>query len=161
MTTHDDFSRSSKTDNQDNQLVISYELLCLLQWLIDHDAEKVKRIIVKALANGLKDKVQQTEHFENMRTLEDMQQGLADFFGTLETLLLEALHEHAIKHVVNKNLMPAIDQIDSTVCDDATVRFSIEKASSKIENNPKENPQDLLFKEILKRWKPSKKNILN
>ena len=121
----------------------------------------MKKIIDKAVTSGLKDKAQQTRNSEQLPTLEDMQQSLVDFFGTLEALLLESLHEHAIKHVVNKNLMPSIDHIDSTICDDATVRFSIEKASSKLARNPKENPQDLLFKEILRRWKPSKKKILN
>jgi len=57
--------------------------------------------------------------------------------------------------------MPAIDQIDSTVCDDATMRFSIEKTTRKIEHNPDINPREQLLKELLKRWKPHNKNIIN
>ena len=56
--------------------------------------------------------------------------------------------------------MPTIDHIDSTICDDATVRSSVEKATAKSEQHPKANAQELLFKELLKRWKPSK-NMMN
>ena len=87
---------------------------------------------------------------------------MLDFFAMLEELLIESLDEQAVENALEKNLMPAIDQIDSSVCDDATVRFSIEKATSKREKN--KSPQHLketLLKELLKRWKPRKKNILN
>jgi len=79
----------------------------------------------------------------------------------METLLVESLEEQAIKKALEKNLMSSIDRIDSSVCDDATVMFSVEKATSKVEENPKENVKKVLMEELLKRWKPSKKNILN
>src|SRR3972149_2629664 len=109
MTHNDGFS------GENSQFVLSYELLCLLRWFVDHDADKLKKLITKAI------------------------------------------NEQAVKKAVEKNLMPAIDQIDSTICDDATVRFSIEKAATKIDHNPMENPKELLFKELLKRWKQSNK----
>ena len=146
----------------DNQFVLSYELICLLQWLMEHDAEKLKKIVSTALASGLQSRIQKESILPESQTdLEDIQESIIDFFGVLETLLLESLHEHAVKKALENNLMPAIDQIDSTVCDNATVRFSVEKATSDLENNPQENPKDLLFKELLRRWKPNKKNVLN
>ncbi len=51
----------------------------------------------------------------------------------MEGLSAESINERAVKIVMEKSLMPTIDQIDSTVCDDATVRFSIEKATNKLE----------------------------
>ena len=73
----------------------------------------------------------------------------------LDALIIETMNEQAVQRAMEKNLLPAIDQIDSNECDNATVRFSIEKATSKYEHNPKENPKELLFKELLKRWKPT------
>lgn len=144
------------------QFVLSYELLALLRWLADHDADKIKKIIAKALASGLKDEVNRAREGRNEEeTLEEIQHGIIDFFGLLEVLLHETINEHAVQKAMQKNLMPSIDQIDSTYCDNATVRTSIEKATAKIEHNPKENPKELLFKELLKRWKPANKNILN
>lgn len=156
---NDDSLYSPSTDNQ---FVLSYELICLLQWLMEHDAGKLKKIVAKAISSGLRDRIQKESILlENPTGLEDIQESIIDFFGMLEALLLESLHEHAVKKALEKNLLPAIDQIDSTICDDATVRFSVEKATSDIDRNPQENPKDLLFKELLRRWKPNKKNLLN
>lgn len=148
--------------NTDNQFVLSYELICLLQWLMDHDADKLKKIIDKALASGLKTKLQkESMHAEQLGDLEEIQENIIDFFAMMESLLVESLHEQAVKRALENDLMPSIDQIDTTVCDNATVRSCVEKATSTIERNPKENPKELLFKELLRRWKPSKESTLN
>lgn len=148
--------------NENQQFVISYELLCLLRWIIEHDAEKLKKIIARAVASGLKDNMNKLDEIQSQQEeVEDIQHSIIEFFGLMEGLLAESINEHAVKTAMEKNLMPTIDHIDSTVCDDATVRFSIEKATNKLEQYPKENPQEVLYKELLKRWKPAKKNILN
>lgn len=144
----------------DNQFVISYELLCLLRWLAENESNKLKRVISKALNSGLSKQMQRTENNADQFDLEEAQQGIIDFFCMLENIMVESLNEQAVKHAVEKNLIPALEHIDSTVCDDAMVRFSVERASSKSNHDVKESPQELFFKEILKRWKPSKKKHL-
>jgi len=143
------------------QFVLSYELLCLLRWLTDHNEEKLKKIVKKAInSEGLLKEIKQLDNHQP-NNAEDVQHSIIDFFGMLESILLETLNEQVDKHAREQNLMPAIDQIDAAVCDDATVRFSLEKTASKIDNNPNINAKEQLFKELLKRWKPHKKNILN
>jgi hypothetical protein len=164
-----DMINNNDSSNNNNQFVISYELLCLLRWLTEHDAERLKKIISRAVVIGLKDELLKMEHFfdkhkkdmpEAEHNLEEIQYSIVEFFGLLEALLIESLNEHAVQQAVEKNLMPAIDHIDATVCDNDTVRTSIEKATSKSEWNSKENAQEILFKELLKRWKPQK-NVMN
>jgi hypothetical protein len=158
MMNNDQFSRYTNSE----QFVISYELLALLQWFVEHDAEKLKKIIAKALDAGLIDKLQHSEDdCIAHEPIEDMQGNIIEFFSLLEALIAETIHEQAVQNAVEKNLMPAIDHLDSSVCDNATVRFSIEKATSRLKKSPQENPQEILFQEILRRWKPSKKKILN
>lgn len=149
-----------------NQCIISYELLSLLRWIIEHDAEKLKKLVNKALASGLKDELRNVEIMADANSQDpnfaaEVQHSIIEFFALLETLLLESINEHAVQRVVEKNLMPAIDQIDSTAMDDDTLRFSVEKASAKFQDATRENAQELLFKELLRRWKPSKKSLLN
>lgn len=157
-------NNDSNTNN--NQFVISYELLSLLRWLTEHDAERLKKIVSRALATGLKEELTKMESFldahksEGDQNMEEIHYSIVEFFGLLECLLIESLNEHAVQKAVEKNLMPAIDHIDATLCDTDIVRTSIEKATAKSEINTKENPQEILFKELLKRWKPSK-NVLN
>ena len=144
------------------QILLSYELLCLLQWLATHKTDKIKKMISKALANGLDHELQKKDTISQFNLTEDIQDGIVDFFAMLESLLLEASEEHAVNKALENNLMPAIGQIDSSICDDATVRSSIEGATSQMQKTD-ENPKELLLKELLKRWKPTNKNknILN
>ncbi len=149
------------TPESDNQFVLSYELICLLRWLMDHDSAKLKKMVMHALMSGLKDELERNNPLDDATTLENIQESIIDFFEMFEALLLESTNELAIQKAFEQDLIPAIDQIDSTVCDDATVRSSIEKATSDIDKHPQKNPKELLFKELLRRWKPNKKNALN
>lgn len=156
---------NNKISNENNtQLIISYELLYLLQWIIEHDKNRLKKIIKKALEKGLRSTLQneETQKLKKSSTLiDEMHYSIIDFFELMEELLTESMKEHVEKKAKEKNLMPAIGQIDSSVCDDATMRFSIEKATSKIEHNPNINPKEQLLKELLKQWDPHNKNAVN
>ncbi len=158
MSHNDSFNNN---ENSHNQFVLSYELLALLQWLAEHEAEKLKKIITKAVASGLLDEIERYKSLGEAHAAEEIQHGIVDFFGLLESLLMETVNEHTMQDALEKNLMPAIDQIDSKVCDDATIRFSVEKATSKLNKSPEENPQDVLFKELLRCWKPANKKVMH
>lgn len=143
----------------DNQLTVSYELLYLMQWLLEREPNKIKKLIEHALQNGLKEDIQTASQSVELRNAEDIQYSIVDFLSLLETLLHESISEDNMKIIMEKKLMPAIDHIDNKECDKATIDFSVEKASSKIESNPESNPQEILFQELLKCWKPNKKTI--
>ncbi len=144
--------------------VISYELLCLLRWLIENDGDKLKKIVGKALQSGLRDDIKQLARIENVESnpelIEEVQYSIVEFFSMLEILLLECNNEQAVQRAVEKNLMNTVDHIDSTLCNDDIVRTSVEKATAKSEMQPKANAHQLLYKELLKRWKPTK-NMMN
>lgn len=147
--------------NNNNQLTISYELLYLMQWILENKPEQLKKIITQALQRGF-----QEEMTANLKTTEpadneELKYSVVDFLNLLDDLLQEALNEQTIKKITEKKLMPALNQIDNTACATSLIKFSLEKASSRFETNPQENPQELLFKELLKRWKPNKKAALN
>lgn len=155
---------SFNNQNNAHQFVISYELLCLLRWLLENDVDKLKKMVSKALATGLREDIRQFEQLGDVNAdpamVEEVQHSIVEFFSMLETLLLESMKEQAVQRAAEKKLMEKIDHIDSTICDDATVRSSIEKATAKSDLHPKENAHDLLYKELLKRWKPTK-NMMN
>lgn len=146
------------------QFVISYELLCLLRWLLENDVEKIKKMVSKALASGLKDDIRYFEQLGDVSAdpamVEEVQHSIIEFFHMLEMLLIESIKEQAVQAAVEKNLMPTIDHIDSTICDTDTVRSSMEKTVARSEMHPNGNAQNMLYKELLKRWKPSK-NMMN
>ncbi len=144
-----------------NQLTISYELLYLMQWLLENEPARLKKLIVQALQKGLKEEMQDAAKQKEFATDEELHYSVVDFLTLLEDLLQEAISEQRIKKVSEHNLMPALNQIDDAECGSDLVKASIAKASSRLEEHPQANAQELLFKELLKSWKPTKKTVVN
>lgn len=149
------------TQEHDTQLVLSYELLCLLQWLIEHDSDKLKKMVTKAVSHGLYEQVRGLETRKSEPLNDDMQHNILDFLGFLEASLAQALHQHVEMKAKNSNLMATVEQLDTTLYNPDIMMSSLEKTTVLSDKNPDLNPQELLYKELLKRWKPEKKSALN
>lgn len=150
--------------NKNNgQFVLSYELLYLLQWLVDHEAESLKKIIARAIRQGFRDTIVHTNNdiIELQSADAHIQNSIADFLSLLDILLIEATNEQGIKKSLERNMIPALNQIDSTVCTTETVESSLMKATASSHCDSHEKLQDTLLKEILKQWKPDKKSLMN
>lgn len=147
-------------DTTNDQFTISIELLRLMQWIVEHDQEGLKRLISRAISQGLNKKIT-TQREDVPQTSEGTHHDIIDFFLLMETLLIESMNENVVKTALQKNLIPAVNAIDSAALDNQTVRFSLERATNQMQLNPQENPRDLLLKEIIKNWKPNKKSTLN
>ena len=142
-----------------NNLTVSYELLYLLQWLLEQDPKALKTLIAGELKNGLHDYIKastKAQKQENATSSEDLHYNIIDFLALLESVLYETMHEQRLQKIVEKKILPSLNNIDGQECDQATLESSVETATSRIENHPNDNPQEILFKEILKTWKPSK-----
>lgn len=149
-------------NNSKNQLTISYNLLALLRWMAQYERPRLKKIIITALKDGLQQELNVLSIMKDDPELsEDLHTGVLDIFELLETLLGESLKEQAVERAREKKLLPSAEQIDSSICDNSLVQSSIEKTTAKVDLNPELNPQEQLFKEILKRWRPDNKNLLN
>lgn len=153
---NDSFSHDSNS-----QFALSYELLNLLKWLGDNEADKLKKVISKAIAHGLHDEIQKVNTLSDPNLLEEMHHGIIDFFELLDMLLFEAINEHVQQKAREKNLLPTIDHFDSSLLDHETVRSSVEKTTKKLDLHPNTNPKEQLFKELLKKWKPLNKQSMN
>lgn len=149
----------NNNNSNDNQFVISYELICLLQWIIEHESEQLKQLVQRAMQSGLQETIHADDGQEPV--LEDIQAIIIDFFELCETLIAEVEHEQSVKKVIAKNLMPTIDQIDSQQCDDDTLRSSIDSITMQLDETPQKSAREVLYKEILKQWKPNKKAAIN
>ena len=153
---NDSFSHDSNS-----QFALSYELLHLLKWLARNDTDKLRKIITKAIKQGLHDEIQKVDKISDPNLLEDMHHGIIDFFEILDTLMFDAINDHVQEKAREKNLLPTIDHFDSSLLDHETVRSSIAKTTKKLDSHPSINPQEQLFKEVLKKWKPLNKESMN
>ena len=143
----------------DNQFVISIELLKIIGWLLEHKQESIKALMAEALTDLSTANVNNENNTEH--NADHLQETIIDFFALLETLMSEISQEEEVKKIVQKNLIPAIDHIDASECDKVTVALSVDKATSVCAKSATKSAQDVMFKELLKRWKPQKKHFVN
>ncbi|MBA3953924.1 hypothetical protein H0X48_01195 [Candidatus Dependentiae bacterium] len=144
--------------NNAHPFVVSYDLLQLFKWIFEHEEESLKKLIHKCVRNGLQENLQKktTTVSDNDP---DLQQIVVDFLALTEILLAETVHEQQVATVVHRSMIPAINHIDATVCDKLTVAQSIAKAAATPGNHSAEDLKQILCKELLKRWKPTKRVV--
>lgn len=156
---HDNTFSNMGGDNSGHCL-LSYELLLLLEWLIEHDKEKFKTIIDKALRSGLRQKLATKDTPEYTQEVkEQAHYTIIDFFGLLENALADSLQKTTTTSDSEKKLLSTLQHLDATTCDKEALRGTIAKTATKLQENPCDNAQQLLFEELLKSWKPGKKNL--
>jgi hypothetical protein len=145
--------------NQDsNQMNISYELLMLLQWMLEHEQEPLRKIINRALHNGLQKQLESvTTQRERQQAAAELQDSIIDFFMLLETQIDDLMNEDHTQEVIQRNMLPALKQVDARTYSYGALETSIAKAEAAFCKSDVGNPKDILCKELLKRWKPSKK----
>lgn len=149
--------------DNDNQFVVSYELLQLIKWLLEFEQEALKKVIQKAISTGFQEKNnKKISGMIDSQSNQEIQFAIIDFFTMLEILLYESINENKIKNTFQKNLVPAVNNIDSKVYnnyDVKTLNASINKAKNN--STTKDSAKEIFCKELLKRWKPTKKTIIN
>lgn len=146
-----------------SQLTISYELLCLLKWLVEHDNGTLKMIIEDAIQQGAltQENQKKIDSYANSEHASSIQESVIDFFYILEEYLQQASQEHAQRSMKVNALMPTIDHIDATLYDTKALQTSVEQVAQSLDKNPDKNPKQLLYEELLAQWQPHEKTIHN
>lgn len=147
-----------------NQFVISYELLQLLQWLVDNEPEALQELVSLALEQGLYEKEllapqDKKTHYHNS---EELQQSIVDFFTLLETYIYETPQLSSEDTLIaEQSMLPTIDRVDSSICDENILATSMAQATSQLKSSGGKNAKELLYKELLKNWTPRDKRLLH
>lgn len=139
-----------------SEYALSHELLYILEWIIEHEYESLKGIVENALSNSHSGRIYELGQTSEQVLEHEAQYSILELLALLETAFIEVINEGSVRNLLERNLLPAIDHFDINQCDNALVAASVAQATSKLEKNPQANPQEVLFKELLRRWKPKK-----
>lgn len=142
---------------------LSYNLLYLLQWLIQHESDTLRTIISKAVQAGYKNSDDKDYSFIELHVSDPhIYQSIINFLDLMDSLLIESEQLHLTQKGVDVTAIPAIKHIDAKTCGNDLVQKTLEHTSVKLKTNPDQNAKELLFKELLRRWKPgTKKTSMN
>ena len=149
-------------DNEHSHLMLSWELLAFLVWATRHGKNHLNALIGHAYKAGLEHDIHKIKHLAHTYDgMEAMQDQIVHFFDLLEEILSEARATNLRKRTQNTQLGVIAEHVDHTMCDEETIRTSLEQAASHAcKNSSAGTAKQLLAREILKRWKPqtNKKN---
>lgn len=149
----------------DDQFIVSYELLHILQWLLTYEKEAFTDLVQQAYIQGTQNLENNSDLYEQMEESDYLQNSVLDFFSFLEKEVSSIANAESVKHIMQKNLLKTLDHIDPKVFDPVIIRESMQRTAEKV--HPKRNYQakDLFLKELLKKWHPkkekNKKHTLN
>ena len=141
---------------ENNHLIVSYELLQLLRWIITTEPEALKIIMHHAMQDGFMEQITRARSSQEFQqSNEELQQTVIEFFDLLETELQEAaMNSNGEVQSVQTVLSPALEHVDSILCDEETLAVSVAQASSKLNSHTPQQAKEMLCKELLKNWRP-------
>lgn len=141
----------------DSQFIIPHEVLKALKWMMENDVETFQSLIDNYVLNNLN--LGASNYSE-----EEQHNIILDFFMLIEDRIAQTSQVNEANNAIQKNLMPFLNNIDTTSKDafnNLILATSANKAQTDYANHPEKDPKGLLCKELLKRWKPSKKISIN
>jgi hypothetical protein len=146
--------------DESEQCVLSYELVQLLRWLIEHEQTSLRTLVTKALKKDFVKSIKEADSQTGSSKAPspgEVRAIIIEFLHCVDLLLIDAIVIDKTSQQEQKRLLPAISQIDQTAYEQGSIRTSIEKAHRKISQQTSEaEAQEKLFKELLRSWKPVK-----
>lgn len=145
---------------ENSQLVVSYELLQFLRWVVTTEPESLQVLMRQSLeaqaGHGLNSSIE-----DIAPNHEELQRSVIDFFDLLENKLQEIIHTDHDAKPAAQALSPTVTSIDSSLCDENTVAVSIAHAASQLTLGTPQHAKEMLYKELLKNWRPRNKHLLH
>jgi hypothetical protein len=141
-------------ENED-QFIVSYELLYILQWLMTYEKDALAQLVHKAFMQGSQTSQMQEAQEHNEET-EYLQNSVIDFFSFLEEEVENAAQAESMQHIMQKNLVKTLDHIDPKIFDPAIIRASMMATAEKVRPQSNHQAKDLFLKELLRKWTPKK-----
>ena len=136
----------------DDQFIVSYELLYILQWLITYEKEAFTQLIHNAFIQGSQSSTEQ-DTCDQIEEAEYLQSSVIDFFSFLEEEEENVAQAESMKHIMQKNLLKTLDHIDPKIFDPAIIKASMMATAEKV--HPQSNHQAKEFLHLYVKFSPS------
>ena len=147
-------------------LSVSFELICLMGWLLRNDKSTLRSLVKKALHDGAGEQIINAGGLESRpKEMSDaMGQTISDFFNTLEAMIGEEMDFDQMSESFE-----ALEQLKNVNIDGKAVwsalaqtRETVDGQASELDENGKADLfREELFKNLLRNWEPAANETLN
>lgn len=163
------------------QISLSFELICLISWLLKNETATLNSLVKNAIERGFAEELEKLEALEQTLISEqteesdDLYNTLLDFLDYLEHSLFKNLETMHVDHTTKDAILPALQKIETNSLDIKTMWLSMQQTKARVGKKSQakgarrlqpqvpalQNPTDILFEQLIKNWKPNGKEIIN
>ncbi len=139
---------------EEEQFVISQELLYILHWLLKHEEAELSKIITKAYTKGFEEKLKKQDMLDQIQQDDDLQSSVLHFFNFLEHHIHTMASQESSKKIMHLNVMETLDHIDPKRFNYETIKSTVIATADKIKPKNQHQAKSMFLKELLKQWNP-------
>jgi len=139
---------------EEEQFVISQELLHILHWLLKYEEAELSRLITQAYIKGFEDKLKKQDVYHQIQHSDDIQNSVVHFLSFLEHHVTTVTTQENSKKIMHQNVIEALDHIDPKRFDYETIKSTVLATADKIKPCNQHDAKKLFLKELLKQWNP-------
>ena len=157
---------------------LSFELICLLNWLVRREKALLNTLVKRAVENGFVGELEIGSEVDSMESPEQLYTAVLDFLEFLEQALIRNLETIQVDGNTKDRILPALQKIEPGNLDLRTVWLSMQQTKTRLKKELKmptqtsqrisedekiviQGPEKILFEQLLKNWKPTNKETLN
>lgn len=151
-------------------LSLSFELICLMGWLLKHEKTTLNALVQQAMKNGLGQALKEINPDEYAKLSEELHATILDFLFYLEETLAYNLdkteNSEEEKIVITQKIAHPLKKLNYENIDHQTLKMSVRQAKAELSEKKSESldpdqARQLLYEHIMKNWKPSKNEVMN
>jgi len=150
-------------------LSVSFELICLMGWLLKKDKPALQQLIQKALAGGVSESIVKLQAARPTELSDVMEKTVSEFFEYVEMVLAEGVPVVKSKSALSIESISEIKKIDQVSIDQRVLWLSVNQANESVAQKGSELNQaakEALFKSefyksLLANWAVQIEDILN
>ncbi len=156
-----------------NNISLSLELICLMNWLLKHEKQGLNTLIKQAIQHGFAKELEKIDTQNYTQIADDLYSTILDFLLHFEKVLLKNIETVQLDSATQNAILPALERIDIDSVDGKTLWLSMQQTKAKLGKNGQEtvkpaelaekqqDPKAIFFEQIIKNWKPTKDDLLN
>ncbi len=149
------------------QISLSFELICLLSWLLKNEQAMLNTLIKHAVEHGFAEEIGKIDETDYLKVSDHLYDTVLDFLDFLEKNMIKNLETIQIDHKTKDVILPTLQKIEAGSMDFKTIWLSMQQTKARVGKThtvaPEniQNPTEILFERLLKNWKPNNKETLN
>ena len=153
-------------------LSLSFELICLMGWLLKNEKTTLNALVKQAIKNGLAKDLSEINPEEYAKISGQLYTTILDFLVYLEEALahnLDSTKNSTHEKTTPETIFPPSKKRSGSNVDHSMLKISMKQTKAELEKEMQkkaasldpDHAKKLLYEHIIKNWKPSKNELMN